>query len=59
MKIFPPALLLYIKKMETLQERKNAGFSYDMYQLMPKETLQSLMEAEDLNFARKVVNAIN
>jgi hypothetical protein len=26
---------------------------------MPKETLQSLIEAEDLNFAKKVVNAIN
>lgn len=57
--MIPLALLLYIKKMETLLHRKNAGLTYDMYELMPKETLQSLIEAEDHDFARKVLNAIN
>ena len=53
--VIPPSLLLYAKKMESVLSKSNG----DIYQLMPKETLQSLIEAEDRDFARTVVNAIN
>jgi formate-dependent phosphoribosylglycinamide formyltransferase (GAR transformylase) len=54
--VIPPAMLLYAKKMETSQKLKSAK---DVYQLMPKETLRSLIEDLDPDFALKVINAIN
>lgn len=49
----PLAMLLYVKKLEHALKRIKAGLDFDIdlhiYALMPKATLQSLIEAEAVN----------
>ena len=49
----PLAILLYIKKLEHASKRIKAGLDFEIdlhiYALMPKETLQSLIETEAAN----------
>jgi len=53
----PAALLLYCKKMEQALQRKKAGLDPDVFNLMPRETMASLLDAES-DSTRKIARMI-